>query len=145
MSFFRGLVIGLGVVAAIGAAVLKALADIDEERPEARHDSSHDEEYNNRSYGGGFHGDREENSNRSYRRDEFRNRHHGWDSEGVDKPISYSNPKNNHDHTKVKHESRQTAEREIQRMQRTGRHDSERLNAYYNDDRNGWFVGRSKW
>jgi hypothetical protein len=165
MSFFRGLAIGLGVVAAIGAVILSALAEDHAERPEARHDSD------NGSHGGGFHREEDDNgshrneySKQGYRREEYRNRHHGWESEGTntrrferrrfpdssddendDTPISYSNPRNNHDDTKVKHESRQAAEREIRRMQTVGLPGSERLNAYYNEDRGGWFVGRSKW
>lgn len=59
--------------------------------------------------------------------------------------ISYSNPHNNHDHQKRKHETRASAEREVDRMRWKGLPDSERMNVYYNDELDGWFVGRSRW
>ena len=60
-------------------------------------------------------------------------------------PIRYSNLHNNHDHLKVKHNSRDEALAEIQRMQRYGYEDSERLVEYYNSELDGWFVGRKKY
>ena len=59
--------------------------------------------------------------------------------------ISYSNPHNNHDHNKRMHATRCEAESMVDRMRRSGVPDSERLNVYYNKQRNGWFVGRSSW
>jgi hypothetical protein len=58
--------------------------------------------------------------------------------------ISYSST-NNHDHLKHKHSTREDAESEIRRMKRNGCDGSERLNAYYNSDYKGWYVGRSSW
>lgn len=58
--------------------------------------------------------------------------------------ISYSNPNNNHDHNKVKYETKKDAELEVARMQRLGLSDSDRLNVYYNRELQGFFVGRSK-
>ena len=56
-----------------------------------------------------------------------------------------SNPNNNHDQQKYKHATRESAEAEIQRMQRMGVKGSERLKAYYNSELDGWYVGRSKY
>lgn len=48
-----------------------------------------------------------------------------------------------YDHAKVKHATRANAERQDARMKRIGSYDgSTRLNAYYNEDRTGWFVGK---
>jgi len=49
---------------------------------------------------------------------------------------------NNHDHLKFKHRTQRDAQAEVDRMRREGREGSERLNAYYNDERTGWFVGK---
>ena len=49
---------------------------------------------------------------------------------------------NNHDHLKFKHRTQRDAQAEVDRMRREGREGSERLNAYYNDERKGWFVGK---
>ena len=57
--------------------------------------------------------------------------------------ISFSNPHNNHDHNKVAYSSRQSAQREVSRMQSTGLDRNGRLNEYYNRERKAWFVGRS--
>jgi hypothetical protein len=59
--------------------------------------------------------------------------------------VARSNPRNNHDDEKHKHASQEEAEAEISRMRRNGYHGSDRLNAYYNDELQGWFVGRSKY
>ena len=54
-----------------------------------------------------------------------------------------SNPRNNHDQQKFKHSTRASAEAEIRRMKESGCYDEcERLNTYYNDEYEGWFVGR---
>ena len=53
-----------------------------------------------------------------------------------------SNPRNNHDQQKFKHSTRASAEAEIRRMKESGRDECERLNVYYNDEYEGWFVGR---
>ena len=58
--------------------------------------------------------------------------------------IRYSNPNNNHDDQKNKHSSSQSAEAEVRRMQRARYAGSERLNVYYNRERDGWFVGKSR-
>ena len=47
-----------------------------------------------------------------------------------------------HDHLKVKHETQRDAQAEVDRMRRKGREGSERLNAYYNYERKGWYVGK---
>jgi hypothetical protein len=52
---------------------------------------------------------------------------------------------NNHDHLKHKHTTREKAEQEIRRMKSIGKDGCERLNAYYNDELDGWFVGRGQW
>ena len=57
----------------------------------------------------------------------------------------YSNPRNNHDHSKHQHPSRDAAEAEVRRMQRCGYPGSERLNVYYNREYEAWFTGRSKY
>jgi hypothetical protein len=49
---------------------------------------------------------------------------------------------NNHDHLKFKHRTQRDAQAEVDRMRREGREGSERLNAYYNDERKGWFIGK---
>lgn len=54
-------------------------------------------------------------------------------------------PRNNHDDQKYKHTTRESAEREKDRMQRQGVPGSQRLNVYYNQELDGWFVGRSSW
>ena len=60
--------------------------------------------------------------------------------------IRYSNPENNHDDKKFRHKSRDSAQREIQRMQASGRYEgTNRLVAYYNPALGAWFVGRSKY
>jgi hypothetical protein len=50
---------------------------------------------------------------------------------------------NNHDHLKYMHSSRQSAEAEVRRMKQTGFEGSERLNAYFNCEHGGWYVGKS--
>jgi predicted membrane-bound dolichyl-phosphate-mannose-protein mannosyltransferase len=52
---------------------------------------------------------------------------------------------NNHDHLKFRHATQASALAEIRRMQRSGGRytDTDRLNAYYNEDMGSWFVGRS--
>jgi hypothetical protein len=55
-----------------------------------------------------------------------------------------SNRRNNHDDQKQKHTCQEEAEAEISRMRRNNYADSDRLNAYYNYELQGWFVGRSK-
>ena len=52
---------------------------------------------------------------------------------------------NNHDHLKHKHPTQEMAEREIRRMKSVGKDGCERLNAYYNNERDGWYVGRGQW
>ena len=60
--------------------------------------------------------------------------------------IRYSNPENNHDDKKFRHKSRDSAQREIQRMQASGHYEgTDRLVAYYNPGLGAWFVGRSKY
>jgi hypothetical protein len=54
---------------------------------------------------------------------------------------SYSNRGNNHDEEKYKHSSRESAEAEARRMQQG---ESRKVNAYYNHELRGWYVGRSK-
>jgi hypothetical protein len=56
--------------------------------------------------------------------------------------ISYSNPRNNHDHLKYKHTTLASAEREVRRMQNAGYEGSHRLNAYCNEQLDGYFVGK---
>jgi len=57
--------------------------------------------------------------------------------------MSYRNPNINHDHLKFKHSTRANAEEEVGRMKKSGRYDEcERLNVYYNDEYESWFVGR---
>ena len=59
---------------------------------------------------------------------------------------SYSRSgRNNHDHLKVKHETQRDAQAEVDRMRREGYEGSEKLNEYYNDERNGWYVGNKGW
>lgn len=60
--------------------------------------------------------------------------------------MSYSIPaKINYDHLKAKHPMREAAEAEVRRMKRSGHYEgSDRLDAYYNSDMKGWFVGRRK-
>jgi hypothetical protein len=55
--------------------------------------------------------------------------------------IYHSNPGNNHDDQKYQHPSRESAEREARRMQQG---ESRKVNAYYNHELGGWYVGRSK-
>jgi hypothetical protein len=57
--------------------------------------------------------------------------------------VLYSNLENNHDDAKHRHSTRGGAEAEVGRMQRAGYRGSDRLNAYYNRDRKGWYVGKS--
>ena len=52
---------------------------------------------------------------------------------------------NNHDHLKHRHSTQEEAEREIRRMRSVGKDGCERLNAYYNNERDGWYVGRGQW
>jgi hypothetical protein len=56
-----------------------------------------------------------------------------------------SSSSNNHDHLKFRHATEASALAEIRRMQRSGGRytDTDRLNAYYNEDMGSWFVGRS--
>ena len=60
---------------------------------------------------------------------------------------SPGNHTRNHDAQKYRHVSRASAEREILRMRQNSHiyEGTERLNAYYNDEFNAWFVGRSRW
>ncbi|KAJ1479805.1 hypothetical protein T484DRAFT_1958041 [Baffinella frigidus] len=58
---------------------------------------------------------------------------------------SYSNPNNNHDDRKHRHNSQGAAEAEVRRMQRHGYEGSERLQTYYNQERGGWYIGRSSY
>ena len=59
---------------------------------------------------------------------------------------SYSRSgRNNHDHLKVKHKTQRDAQAEVDRMRREGYEGSEKLNEYYNDERNGWYVGNKGW
>eukprot|EP00957_Ditylum_brightwellii_P085768 6524536-Ditylum_brightwellii.AAC.1 len=54
--------------------------------------------------------------------------------------------RNNHDHLKHRHSSREDAEREIRRMQGSGRYsDTETLRSYYNEDYDAWLVGNRRW
>ena len=55
----------------------------------------------------------------------------------------YSNPNNNHDHEKQPHASCEEAEFEAARMQRHNPGDT--FNAYFNKERDSWYVGRSKY
>ncbi len=55
----------------------------------------------------------------------------------------YHVPRNNHDHLKYMHSSRENAEAEVCRMKLIGFEGSERLNAYYNSEHRGWYVGKS--
>jgi hypothetical protein len=55
----------------------------------------------------------------------------------------YYVPRNNHDHLKNMHSSQDSAEAEVSRMKETGFEGSERLNAYYNSEHGGWYVGKS--
>jgi hypothetical protein len=58
---------------------------------------------------------------------------------------NYSNPNNNHDAQKFKHDARSGAEAEVRRMKRDGSYqDTNRLNVYYNRELNGWYVGRGQ-
>jgi hypothetical protein len=57
----------------------------------------------------------------------------------------YHVPRNNHDHLKYMHSSQESAEAEVRRMKRGGYEGSERLNAYHNPERGGWYVGRGSW
>jgi hypothetical protein len=50
-----------------------------------------------------------------------------------------------HDHGKHKHPTKESAEREIHRMKSVGKDGCERLNAYYNDGLDAWYVGNSHW
>jgi hypothetical protein len=53
-----------------------------------------------------------------------------------------SSNRNNHDLLKYKHDTRESAEAEIRRMQQSNNYkDSELLNSYYNSELGGWFVG----
>ena len=58
--------------------------------------------------------------------------------------IRYSNPQNNHDHTKYRHATQEDAEKEVARMQQSGYDGSERLQVYYNKELGSWFTGKSK-
>ena len=57
--------------------------------------------------------------------------------------MNYSNPNNNHDHQKQSHASCEEAEFEAARMQRHNPGDT--FNAYFNKERDSWYVGRSKY
>jgi hypothetical protein len=60
----------------------------------------------------------------------------------VDRNIRYSNTRNNHDHLKHKHATQSEAKAEVRRMKAANYDGCERLNAYYNPDLDGWYVGR---
>ena len=57
--------------------------------------------------------------------------------------MNHSNPNNNHDHQKQSHASCEEAEFEAARMQRHNPDDT--FNAYFNKERDSWYVGRSKY
>ena len=59
--------------------------------------------------------------------------------------IRYSNPLNNHDDSKYKHGTQDSARREISRMEREDYSGSNRLVEYYNKETKGWYVGRKKY
>lgn len=63
---------------------------------------------------------------------------------GIDPSIPRSNPKKNHDHQKVRHETYSDAVRAKESMQRRNKSGAERLQTYYNEDTNGYYNGRSK-
>eukprot|EP00978_Attheya_sp_CCMP212_P040721 scaffold225471_cov48-Attheya_sp.AAC.1 len=65
--------------------------------------------------------------------------------EEEDFSIPRSNLGNNHDNLKYPHPTRESANREVLRMQTQGYEGSARLNVYYNSDREAWFVGKSSW
>lgn len=50
-----------------------------------------------------------------------------------------------HDNIKKRHPTRRSAELEILRMRGQNLPGSDRLNAYYNERYNSWFVGKSKY
>jgi len=56
--------------------------------------------------------------------------------------LNNSYTRKNHDHLKVKHKTHRDAQAEVDRMRREGREGSERLNAYYNYETKGWYVGK---
>jgi hypothetical protein len=57
--------------------------------------------------------------------------------------IPISNPRNNHDHEKVRHATRKKAEFVRQKMIQKKKPGSERLNTYYNEDDKGYYNGKS--
>ena len=59
-----------------------------------------------------------------------------------DAPSQHARQLRDHDHLKVKHETQRDAQAEVDRMRREGREGSERLNAYYNSERKGLYVGK---
>ena len=63
---------------------------------------------------------------------------------GIDPSIPRSNPKKNHDHQKVRHETYSDAVRAKESMQRRNKSGAEQLQTYYNEDTNGYYNGRSK-
>ena len=70
-----------------------------------------------------------------------------WDNRSSEKQeegrtYPHSNPRNNHDDRKHKHASAESAEAEVKRMQRNDYEDSDRLTVYYNQQLNGFFVGK---
>lgn len=59
--------------------------------------------------------------------------------------VHFSNLHNNHDHKKIPHPSKESAEKEVERMRRRKYQGSDKLNSYYNSDREQWFVGRRRY
>ena len=51
-------------------------------------------------------------------------------------------PKNDHDDRKRLYSSKAAADRVVARMRSQGVPGAERLNSYFNEERDGWFVGR---
>jgi hypothetical protein len=150
-------------VAVVGAGLLNWLLspDVDQEREEplqkadsrVRRQTSYRDDYSTtqgRDDGSRDHYGRHNISNLH---DLAKRSHRTW-VEVEDNDISYddgysrrriSNPQNNHDHLKKRHRTKAAAEDEVRRMQMQRVDGYERLNAYYNEDYECWFVGRSKW
>lgn len=82
-----------------------------------------------------------------HQREEYRNRHNNHDPQEVKARTQYHQREeyhfrhNNHDDQKRSYYSREDAEVVRRRMQDQECDSWERLNVYYNDERDAWFIG----
>lgn len=91
-----------------------------------------------------FSGPQEEEPRRASSDYGYRNNERNFSYE-CGRSYGVSNPRNNHDHQKKRHATREDAELEVFRMKLLGVEGCERLNVYKNEQLDSWFVGRSKW